>query len=346
MSQQAIQATATPVKEAAQQATFFTHGQTTRTFSGLSPYQVLGKLPKDATEQQRDSAIRAEFRAGKTQYNQRVDTLKGFGVQVKESKRLSEMDYRDLDIIYTRDTSSHVTLSLGSQGVLGEPAPYAISTDDTISCLLLGGFVITMLAVSYSWQFLLRQVKNFFYVPRSVADMQETSGEIHFLRFLVLMTALFLAILDYFYARVYMPGEFVFDSQVLVIGILFVINSVYFLFKGAAYGIVNWVFFYDKNNGQWRRVSLFLVSMEGVLLFPIVLLQVYFDIPYETTLTYTLIVIFFVKILTFYKTFTIFFKRTGLFLQNILYFCALELIPMVALVGILMITGNYLKINF
>ena len=47
-----------------------------------------------------------------------------------------------------------------------------------------------------------------------------------------------------------------------------------------------------------------------------------------------------------YKSYAIFFKHGGGIVQNILYFCALELMPLLALVGILQITGNYLKVNF
>ena len=51
------------------------------------------------------------------------------------------------------------------------------------------------------------------------------------------------------------------------------------------------------------------------------------------------------KILTFYKSFTIFFYQKGGFLQIILYFCALEMIPLMMLwSGLLVITEN-LKIN-
>ena len=48
----------------------------------------------------------------------------------------------------------------------------------------------------------------------------------------------------------------------------------------------------------------------------------------------------------FYKSYSIFFKRMGASLQIILYFCALELMPLMVLWGVLFITDNYLIINF
>ena len=50
--------------------------------------------------------------------------------------------------------------------------------------------------------------------------------------------------------------------------------------------------------------------------------------------------------LSFYKCYAIFFKRSGASLQIFLYFCALEVMPALALWGVLMITDNYLIKNF
>ena len=59
-----------------------------------------------------------------------------------------------------------------------------------------------------------------------------------------------------------------------------------------------------------------------------------------------MIVLILVKSLTFFKSYVIFFRRKGYFLQNILYFCALELVPLASFGGFVAITINYLKINF
>ena len=50
--------------------------------------------------------------------------------------------------------------------------------------------------------------------------------------------------------------------------------------------------------------------------------------------------------MSFYKTYIIFFRRFGAVLQIILYFCALEMIPLAALGGILVLIRDYLQINF
>ena len=62
--------------------------------------------------------------------------------------------------------------------------------------------------------------------------------------------------------------------------------------------------------------------------------------------TYVIISILFVKLLTIYKCFIIFFRPNVVSLQIILYFCTLEIVPLLALWGVLVMTANNLKINF
>ena len=76
------------------------------------------------------------------------------------------------------------------------------------------------------------------------------------------------------------------------------------------------------------------------------LLLVYFDMETKNVITYLIIVLILVKILTFYKCFVIFFRRIGVYLQIFLYFCTLEIVPMAAFWGILILTGKLLKGNY
>ena len=233
-----------------------------------------------------------------------------------------------------------------ADGVSGVLAPYDVSNDNVIAAMLLGCFVMAMVAFSLSRNFIERQVKSFFHVSRSKESMVEADGELRFQTILVAQTSLLFSILYYFFVHELRTGKLSSGSQLGAIGCFFGVFIAYFLFKNLIYGFVNWVFFDRKNNGQWRRMQVFLSSLEGVLLFPIVLLQVYFSLSLQAAMIYTLFVILFIKMLAFYKSYTIFFKRMGASLQIILYFCALELMPLMVLWGVLFITDNYLIINF
>ena len=98
--------------------------------------------------------------------------------------------------------------------------------------------------------------------------------------------------------------------------------------------------------GKYHVLHGVISAMEGIALFPIVMLQSYFGISVQSAIIYAAIVLILVKLLTIYKCFVIFFRQNGAILQIILYFCALEIIPMLALAGFLVMIVDYLKINF
>lgn len=251
-------------------------------------------------------------------------------------------------VTFIRNDTDTIRLSLTqkSDGLLGDDVPYSVSSDNTVTALLIGCFLLGMLALSVSRQFMVRQIHNFFYVPRSVADMTETDYEINVQTFLVLQTALTIGILYYLLSRFALGNDYSQMSQLKVIGIFSLLLVGYFAVKKLAYHIVGWTFFSAKNNDQWSKAWLFLTAAEGVLMYPILLVQIYFGLPLQIAGIWAALIIILVKLLSLYKCYAIFFKHGGGIVQNILYFCALELMPLLALVGILQITGNYLKVNF
>ena len=106
------------------------------------------------------------------------------------------------------------------------------------------------------------------------------------------------------------------------------------------------MFFNTKSNGVWMKSWLFTLVIEGLLLYPVVMLQAYFSMDVETALLCAAVIVGVMKILAFYKAYNIFFSTRGGIVQNFLYFCTLELIPLGVLWGALTMTCNYLKVNF
>lgn len=311
------------------------------------PYQVLRNLPADATPAQQDSAIQATFKPEVIERSTRPDTLHLPGHSKGKSFLDVNIPQYYQESFFDKDSLYHPELTGGRLGVAGDPVPYTMRNDDVITSLLLGCFILALITFSRTRGFLLRQAKSFFYIPKSgPMSPTETTGEIRFQFFLVLQTCLLFSILCFFYSREYISETLILSSQYQLIGICFGIFVAYFLLKALLYSCLNWVFFDKKKNGQWNKAQLFIYSLEGVALFPLVLLRVYFDLPMQTAITYSLIIIILVKILSFYKCYVIFFRRMGVVLQIILYFCALEIIPLLALGGILVMIGNYLKINY
>lgn len=237
-------------------------------------------------------------------------------------------------------------LGMTHSGVLGDPAPYNVSNDNLVSGTVLICFVLAMLAASMSSNFILRQIKSIFNLPYRRTTVGETAHEIRFQFFLVLQTALLMSVAYYLFTKPGDGGDYILDSQLAVVGIFAGIFLSYFLIKNLLYSLVNWVFFDRKSSIQWSQLSLFLFSTEGVLIFPAVLLLIYFGLSPYYTLIYIAAIVGLVKIVQFYQGYLIFFRRTAVSLQIILYFCTLEIMPLAALLGVLQYTDNYLTINF
>lgn len=312
----------------------------------LTPAQVLSWLPKDATPAQQDSAIRKHIKIKPCSYSGRRDTL-----GTPETKpgcdtfTLSKPQWHGKSLVQ-KDSVYRPEHTVWRHGVAGDPIPYTLAADNVVTSMLFVCFIVAMVSISGSRQFLQRQAKNFFHIQRpNTTVMTETSNELHFQLFLILQTCLLFSLTFFYAIRGYAGQTFIID-QYLVIGCFAVIVAGYFLVKSLLYWTAGWVFFDKKKNLQWLKAFVFLSSIEGVLMYPLVMLMAYFGMGTKNAMIYMGIILILGKVLGFYKTYIIFFKPQGRFLQNILYFCTLEIVPATSLWGILIATCNYLKINF
>jgi hypothetical protein len=233
----------------------------------------------------------------------------------------------------------------GRSGVAGDPIPYTIRGDNFFTALLLFCLLLFIVSVSHSQRFIVRQLRDFFYLPHNDTNIRETSGELRFQLFLVLLNCLLLSIASYQYVTDYIDTTFVVtDYQML--GIFLCSFIMYYLVKGLLYGVVNSVFFNPYLNKHWLKLFLFLTATESVMLFPVVMLIVYFDLSFEKAVYYFVFTLILTKILTIYKCWSIFFRQNGAFLQIFLYFCTLEIVPLFGLIVGLVVLIQNLKLIF
>ena len=314
--------------------------------SQLTPKQVLSWLPKNATPAQQDSMIRAHIKPSEIHWSEMPDTLHLPGHEAGKSFRDVSLPQYYRESFFSKDSLFHPELKGGRLGVAGDPVPYTVAGDNFVTSLLLLCFVLACIAFSKSKHFIIRQAKAFFRTQREgTTVITETSSEVRFQLFFVVQTCLLVAIGYFIYSKVSIGDTFIIEQN-LVISIYAGCVMGYFLLKAFLYSLAGWVFFDKKKNEQWLKAYLFLLSCEGVLLFPAVMLLSYFDLSLQVAVIYTIIVLVLVKILSFYKSYLIFFKRNGIFLQIFLYFCAHEVVPLFALWGGLVLISHYLKINF
>lgn len=313
----------------------------------LTPAEVLSWLPSTATPAQMDSAIQAHIKPSEITWSQCPDTLHLPGWPAGKSYQKYSLPQYYKESFFAKDSLFHPELRGGRLGVAGTPMPYSIANDNFFVSILLACFILIMVAFTQSRGFFVRQAKKFFYATHSEATtvVPETSNEIRFQMALVVQTCLMLGLSFFFYTRTHIGETFMIDTY-QVVGIYVGVMMLYFLIKTALSSMVNWVFFDGKENLQIQKSLLFITATEGVVLFPVIMLQTFFEMSAYFTLIYTCVVIVCAKILTLFKQFIIFFGNKPFGLQIILYFCALEIVPLLALWAGLTTINGYLKINF
>lgn len=313
----------------------------------LTPARVLSWLPRNATPAQQDSAIQAHFKPSEIRWSTRPDTLHLPGHDKGRNLLDVQLPQYYREGFFSKDSLFHPELPGGRYGAAGDPVPYSVRGDNVITALLLLCFMLAIIAFSNVRAFIVRQAKSFVYPAHSgTMETNETANEVRFQVFLVILTALLVALLYYLYTIHFITSTFVLSSQYILIAIFWAIIMVYFLVKQLLYGLINNVFFDSKRNLQWQKSMLFIIAIEGVLLYPAVTLQAYFDLSIQTTIYYFGFVLVFVKLLTLFKCYSIFFRQNVVSLQIILYLCALEIVPLLTLWSILDLTANSLKINY
>lgn len=314
----------------------------------ITPAEAQRYLPADASAEERDSIVQALCRpAPVTAWSEQPDTLHLPGLPVDFNWREVHLPLYYRESYFTGKPYFHPDLFGGRPGTAGDPVPYSIARDNIITLLLVCCFVLAAIAFSKSRRFMARQMREFFRPPRrkGVTEMTETSGEFRFQFFLILQTCLLEGLIYFLHIEEHFTDTFTVD-QYRVIGLYALAFAGYTVAKLAAYWGAGLVFFDRKSTTHWLKSAIFLMATQGVVLYPLVILQAYFGASATVTLTGAVGVLAAFKILAFYKTYAIFFRNGRRYLQNILYFCTLEIMPLLTLWGVLTTMSSYLKVNF
>lgn len=229
-----------------------------------------------------------------------------------------------------------------TEGVPGDPAPRRLRDDDVVTSTLLLSFVFMMWVIAASWKFLRHTVKDFYHHrtrPNLFADRVDTELRGRF--FLVAQTCFLQGILFMDSVQDLLPDAAEARSPYpwLVIGTLAV--GIYYAAKLALYNFVNTVFFDAARRRLWNDTFFVSILTVGVFLMPVTLLVVFFDLPFTQALSTYVLLMAIVKILLLYKAHRIFFDRLSKSLHLILYFCALEIAPLLFLWGLLVTIARY-----
>lgn len=246
------------------------------------------------------------------------------------------------------DTTLFETISIDRYGVAADPVPYSRGKDNAITSLLIICLIIAAVAVGKSKLFIIRNTKKFFSANdgrQRKLMANETASEVNFQLILATITCALLAIVFYFFSSEDVADIVGQPVQYWSLTLYFAAFLIYMIIRFGLYNCIGWVFFSPSQNQQWNMSLLLITALEAVALLPIVMLITYFNMDIQTAINYVIIAYIIFSTITFFKAYLIFFRRKGGFFQMILYFCALEIVPFVMLIGGLFELNNILKIS-
>lgn len=302
------------------------------------PFEVehlLQALPADATPSQLDSAVQAALPRRERFRSGCPDTLSLPGLPGRvPSAGIGADDVWGGGFF----TGNPLYAATGQPrpGMAGEPLPYTLRTDDAVTCLLLLCFFVLIGVLTRGRRRMVAGCKRFFFPRRRREDSAaDTGSEKRRHMFLLLQLCLVLGLFAFDYMQDTVDLFLCPFSPHVLLGLNVGLCFGYFLLRRLTYGFLNWIFFDKEARREWGESYTLLTGAEGLLLFPLALLAVYADIPLPGVVFGLLGLLLLVKLLFIFKTYVIFFRKKHGFLHLIVYFCALEMVPLLALCKLL-----------
>lgn len=239
----------------------------------------------------------------------------------------------------------HENKAIHFVGISGEPIPYKLSNDIFVTCTLLLCLFMASFVISRSMHALGIQIKNFFYNrDRNETMSLKSEGKVKNHIFVVILESFVLSLLFFSYAEFKLIGDFTTVSPYLLLFADMAICLTYFALKYTTYGLFNWTFFSEDNRELWFTSYNLIIFGKAITLLPLVLIVLYFDLPLEVCIYSCLAILAIYELLVLFKTKQIFFTYPFGLLVSILYFCTLELLPLLFLWKMLVKANEFLLI--
>lgn len=226
------------------------------------------------------------------------------------------------------------------------PIPYSPRMDDWVALVLFVSFFLSSFVLSRNRKFLYSLLKAFvLHRERGSLFDTSTSSEVRYVFLLIMQTCVLSGVFIYTYFIDAEPTLVYHVHHLKVLGVYSLIVLGYILSKWVLYGLLGWTFFRKNTVSLWLESYSTILYYTGFILFPIILISVYFKIDTPTILNMGLIVLVLIKILILYKWFKLFYENLSDCLLLILYFCALEIVPCFLVYHGIVLVNAYLLLN-
>ncbi|MDO4779465.1 MAG: DUF4271 domain-containing protein [Bacteroides sp.] len=192
--------------------------------------------------------------------------------------------------------------------------------------------ILTTIAIANAKDVLWKQIKEFS-TNREVSSIFETASIENSSYLSLLTTQFFLSsgVISY-YILYYSNSEWVVKYSswqiILSVGAIFLL---YFIAKVTLYSYIGWIFFRGNIIDTWFKSYYTIIHALSIFLLPFLFATIYLNLSINTVLFTALGLLFLSKVLILYKLFNLFFKNIYTTLPLFLYFCALEIVPLLLL---------------
>jgi len=232
-----------------------------------------------------------------------------------------------------REFPAQITTQASDIGITGEALPYSLGSDPFVTCLLFFCFILFIQALKNRKKVILQHLKNIFqYKKRTSLFDESLNSDSRYIVILTIITCILSALCIYKYFinnhQIQSPQP---AHTVLLMCTYTGMILIYFIIKRGLYAFINWIFFDKERNTTWMQGFSDLIGGISFILFPFILISIYLNLNFNIYLISILFIIIFAKILLFYKCIKNFFYQIHGFLHLIVYFCALEIIPLLIL---------------
>lgn len=238
---------------------------------------------------------------------------------------------------------------MNGPGVIGgELTPYLLSDDEWITGILIGCFVITACVLSQGKILLLQSLRKLF-STHEIGHLfhKQPAIDSYFLTLLTLQTCLLVSILllkfqsDGFVIST--TERLTTSASSILLACYSLMTVLYCIAKRYIYRFINWIFFDKAKNNLWTDAYFFILSIFGMLLLPVTLLAVYGNLPFHLSIIIPVFLFFLMNLIFIYKCFSIFFSQLHGSFYLFLYFCTLEILPLLVVwKGIEMVNDIFL----
>ena len=229
-------------------------------------------------------------------------------------------------------------------GIIGEPYPYLLQNDGWVVALLVYCFLSTGFVLAWEKAQIFYSIRKLFFKNELEYLFPKQSIVDFYCRFLlILQTCVLIAILVWAYQVNVLEFDSIPTHAPLWLGLYCVVAILFCVVKWCLYKFINWIFYDKKRSKVWIENYFFIFAIFGMILLPVTLCVIYCNLPFQLCKIIPLFLLFLALLILIYKGFCIFFSHLHGVFYLFLYFCTLEIIPLlVAWKGIEMVNGIFI----